>query len=119
MPNYGDPKYWEKRYKNQTGTCFDWLENYTSLKPLFDRLLNKSDKILNVGCGNSQISEEMYDDGYSFIWNTDISSTVINQMKEQNANNRPGMIWEVDDALNMKYPDELFDVIIDKSIILC
>ena|SRR3990167_4015516 len=115
MPNYGDPKYWEKRYKNQEGTFFDWLENYSSLKPLFDRLLNKSDKILNVGCGNSQISEEMYDDGYSFIWNTDISETVISQMHEQNESIRPGMIWEVDDALNMKYPDEMFDVIIDKS----
>ncbi len=24
MPNYGDPTYWNKRYKEQEGTTFDW-----------------------------------------------------------------------------------------------
>jgi hypothetical protein len=24
MPNYGDPKYWNKRYKEQAKTMFDW-----------------------------------------------------------------------------------------------
>jgi 2-polyprenyl-3-methyl-5-hydroxy-6-metoxy-1,4-benzoquinol methylase len=35
MPNYGDPKYWDKRYAKNEGTMFDWLEDYESLKPLF------------------------------------------------------------------------------------
>ena len=24
MPNYGDQKYWEERYKEQEGTTYDW-----------------------------------------------------------------------------------------------
>ena len=114
MPNYGDPKYWDQRYKKQKDTYFDWLENYESLKPLMNNLFDRHDKILNVGCGNAQLTEDMYDDGYTSIINTDISSVVIEQMRERNLH-RQGMLWEVDDVLDMKYEDESFDVIIDKS----
>ena len=34
-------------------------------------------KILNIGCGNSKLSEWMYDDGYLNITNIDISQTCI------------------------------------------
>jgi hypothetical protein len=34
MPNYGDPKYWDKRYIDNEGSMFDWLEEYNSLKSL-------------------------------------------------------------------------------------
>jgi SAM-dependent methyltransferase len=114
MPNYGDPRYWDQRYKKQKDTYFDWLENYESLKPLMNNLFDKHDKILNVGCGNAQLTEDMYDDGYTSIVNTDISTVVIEQMRERNLH-RPGMLWEVDDVLAMQYEDEAFDVVIDKS----
>ena len=59
----------------------------------------------------------MYDDGYHNILNTDISEVVISQMKARNTE-RPGMGWEVDDCLQMKYEDEQFDVVIDKSTVI-
>lgn len=114
MPNYGDPKYWEDRYKQQTGVTFDWLENYESLKPLFENLLAKDNRVLNVGCGNAELTEDMYDDGYLNIVNTDISEVVIHQMKSRNVG-RPGMAWIVDNCLDMDFDDEHFDVVLDKS----
>ena len=30
-------------------------------------------KILNLGCGNSIMPEDMHDEGYRLIWNMDIS----------------------------------------------
>lgn len=81
MPNYGDPRYWDKRYSDNEGAMFDWLEDYSSLKPLLKDLLpDKSAKILIIGCGNAPLSEDMYDDGYQNIFNIDISSVVIKQM---------------------------------------
>ena len=38
MPNYEDKKYWEERYDEQSGTTFDWLEDYESIKPIIDNL---------------------------------------------------------------------------------
>lgn len=36
-----------------------------------------------AGCGNSRLSEEMYEDGYTDITNIDISRVVIDQMAER------------------------------------
>jgi 2-polyprenyl-3-methyl-5-hydroxy-6-metoxy-1,4-benzoquinol methylase len=86
MPNYGDPKYWEDRYKTQTETTFDWLEDYDTLKALIDELnICKDDsKTIVLGCGNAEFSEDMYSDGYSDIYNIDISESVIQLMQERN-----------------------------------
>lgn len=85
MPNYGDPKYWEDRYNEQSCTTFDWLEDYETLKPIImDLKLSKEAKILNLGCGNSEFCENMYDDGYENIYNIDICDNVINFMRERN-----------------------------------
>lgn len=39
--------------------------------------IKNSLKILNLGCGNSIICEEMYDEGYINVYNMDISSICI------------------------------------------
>ena len=118
MPNYGDVKYWEERYKNSEYPTFDWLENYPTLKEIITSLNIPKDsgKILNLGCGNSEFSENMYDDGYHNIKNIDISHNVINLMKER-SKNRPEMTYEVMDVRDIKYEDNYFDLAIDKSTI--
>jgi 2-polyprenyl-3-methyl-5-hydroxy-6-metoxy-1,4-benzoquinol methylase len=91
MPNYGDPAYWDQRYREQEGTTFDWLEDYEAIEPLIEGIFEKvmpgsegeltkwkeSVKILNLGCGNSILPEELYDKGFKNIYNNDISATVI------------------------------------------
>ena len=72
---------------------------------------------MNLGCGNSVICEEMYDEGYENIWNMDISQIVIHQMVQRNQTSRPNMKWDVMDCRDLKYNDEYFDLIIDKSTI--
>ena len=117
MPNYGDPKYWDKRYKDQEDTTFDWLEDWSSLKNIVEGLIEKDAKILILGCGNAEFSEDMYDEGYQNITNVDISSVVIDQMKKRNGD-RANMKWEVGDVTDMhNYQDSEFDFAIDKSTI--
>ena len=86
MPNYGDPKYWEERYKLQKGVVFDWLEDYYTLKPIIEeiRLNKENSKTLVLGCGNAEFSEHMYKDGYKNIYNIDIASNIIDIMKDRN-----------------------------------
>ena len=116
MPNYGDPKYWEDRYKNSKGS-FDWLEDYESLKPTILKLnLSKEAKILNLGCGNSPFCEDMYEDGYHNINNIDISNNAIELMKKRNLK-REEMTFEVMDVRNLKFKDSSIDLAVDKSTI--
>jgi len=136
MPNYGDATYWDDRYTQQKQTTFDWLESWSDVKESIERnavngcyqdqcLVNKDQlvairnatKTLNLGCGNSVMCEDMYDDGYLHISNMDISSVCIDQMKGRNSQRRPEMDWEVMDVRDLKYPNETFDLIVDKSTI--
>ena len=116
MPNYGDPKYWDKRYKDQEDTTFDWLEDWASLREIIVDLIPKDAKIIILGCGNAEFSEDMYDEGYENIVNVDISPVVIDQMSKRNKE-RPNMQWEIMDVTDMKYENESFDIAIDKSTI--
>ena len=122
MPNYGEPAYWDKRYRDQQGKTFDWLENFNSLKPFIQKLnLAFDSKVIVLGCGNSEFSEDLYDDtdlNIRNIVNIDISHEVIQQMNERKEKSpRENMIFEVEDVMNMKYPSNTFDLAVDKSTI--
>ena len=42
MPkDFGQPSYWENRYVQAKGSTFDWIENYDSLKKVFDDYILK------------------------------------------------------------------------------
>lgn len=66
----------------------------------------------------------MYKDGYVNISNIDISTTVIEQMKEKYKEEIPDLkcnvycmqwIVEVMDVKSLKYPNNSFDAVIDKG----
>ena len=79
MPNYGEAKYWDDRYtKAGKEASFDWLENFETLKSTLEPYLVSPDmKILILGCGNAEFSENLYDEGFTNIVNVDISSICI------------------------------------------
>lgn len=92
---------------------FDWFKKYADLEATFNALIpSKSSQILMLGCGNSTLSEDMFDAGYTHILNVDFSQTVIQKMRAR----RPEMKWEV---MNVQQMDgvlsESVDVAIDKG----
>jgi 2-polyprenyl-3-methyl-5-hydroxy-6-metoxy-1,4-benzoquinol methylase len=108
MPNYGDATYWDERYNKSLSETFDWLESWKDIKDIVEQNaieglyyneeplaqmaeaqeIKNNLKILNLGCGNSELCEHMYDEGYLLIDNMDISEVCINQMKERNDKKR-------------------------------
>ena len=62
----------------------------------------------------------LYDGGWANLVSTDISPVAINNMKAlSEVEGRTKMVWEVDDAMDMQYDDETFDLMIDKSLLDC
>ena len=74
---------------------------YPELCGVLHKYIKPQDKVLVVGCGNSQLSADMYDVGYHNLVNIDISETVVKQMKEKNSQQRPEMQFQKMDVLNV------------------
>lgn len=121
MPEYGKPEYWDQRY-GANSSNFDWYMSYQGLKEHLEPYLKSDCRILMVGCGNSRLSEGLYEAGYKSIVNIDISSVCIEQMKERYSQSHPDMDFITMDATKLDLPSESFDVVIDKGTldaILC
>lgn len=58
-----------------------------------------------LGCGNSKLSEQMYDAGYHNIVNIDISPSVIEQMQTTTDAKGKVMKWLVMDGCDLKFPN--------------
>lgn len=106
--------YWEKFFSKRSAP-FEWYGEYLDLCDTIHKYTKPSSRILVVGCGNSKLSEDMYDTGFHRIDNIDISDVVIRQMISRNKLSRPDMKFIKMDLLDMTYDDATFDCVIDKG----
>ncbi|KDQ18894.1 hypothetical protein BOTBODRAFT_63062 [Botryobasidium botryosum FD-172 SS1] len=115
--SYGIKEYWDERYRKEAvDASFDWFKSYNQIASLIaKRIPDKSSRILMLGCGNSTLSEEMWDDGYKNIVNIDYSSVCIENMRRRNLEKRPNMEWLEMDVRKLEFEPESFDIVIDKG----
>ena len=115
MPDYGSTDYWNKRYAGETSSPYDWLFDYSELRPVLDRLMPDRDRpILLIGAGNAPFSPDLYNKGgYKNLINMDISYVAM----EMQAAKYPEQKWVVMDVMAMEYADKSVDQLIDKSLI--
>ncbi|CAM9479476.1 unnamed protein product, partial [Sphacelaria rigidula] len=59
-------EYWDEFFQKRT-EAFEWYGEYDDLRQLVHRTLKRTDRILVVGCGNSNFSAELYDDGFEEV----------------------------------------------------
>ncbi|KAF8605844.1 S-adenosyl-L-methionine-dependent methyltransferase [Ceratobasidium sp. AG-I] len=108
---YESKQYWEDRYQTEEEP-FDWFKSYRDIQDLLGAYIpGRNARILMLGCGNSSLSKDMYQDGYHEIVNIDFSSVVIERMREI----QPYMQWIEMDIRDLKFEDESFDILIDKG----
>jgi len=107
-------EYWEKFFTKRN-VPFEWYGEYTDLCHVLHKYIKRSNKVLMAGCGNSRLSEDLYDAGFNNIDNVDISAVVIRQMTDRNKSKRPNMHFLQMDLLKMSFEDNTFDSVIDKG----
>ncbi|XP_074858669.1 eEF1A lysine and N-terminal methyltransferase isoform X1 [Carettochelys insculpta] len=112
---FGSAQYWERFFRQRGPRAFEWYGGYPQLCAALHKYVRPRDKVLVVGCGNSELSEQMYDVGFQDIVNVDISEVVINQMRERNTHKRPKMSYLLMDMLQMDFQDSRFQVVLDKG----
>lgn len=92
---------------------FEWYGTYWELAFVMQKYVKSTDEILMVGCGNSELSEELYSkQNCKLITNIDISENVISRMKKKAEQSNMQMIFDVGDVTKMVYNDEKFNTVI-------
>jgi len=112
--DFSTTKYWDSFFTKRKDT-FEWYGNYNNLKRLLTKYISAKDAILMSGCGNSNLSLHLYLDGFTNITSVDNSEVVIANMNKIHKKKYPGLIYEVKDIMNTKYPNEKFSAVIDKG----
>ncbi|KAI5632989.1 methyltransferase domain-containing protein [Phthorimaea operculella] len=111
---FSEKDYWNKFFKKRGNKAFEWYGEYLELCAHLHKYIKPKDTILITGCGNSSLSADLYDVGYTNITNIDVSEVVIRQMNAANAS-RTNMKFLHMDALNMTFENESFTVVLDKG----
>ncbi|KAK5983618.1 hypothetical protein GCK32_004167 [Trichostrongylus colubriformis] len=110
---FTDPKFWKNFFATRK-TPFEWYGDYTVLGAVLEKYLKMSDNILQIGCGNSQLAAQMYDNGFRNVHSIDTDSAVIEEQRHRNRE-RSELTFSKDDATSMSFGDEEFSVIVDKG----
>jgi ubiquinone/menaquinone biosynthesis C-methylase UbiE len=112
---YSTKEYWDWRYERDNGS-YEWFKGYKAFQHIIKKYFKSGDRLLNVGCGNSDLSAEIYDDNEGLnIVNIDYSEVCIQKMTEKNKE-RTNMQWLTMDMFDMKaFEDGSFDIVLDKG----
>jgi len=136
IPKFGTQDYWEGFYEdNTTGAAeFEWFCSYDMLKPFVDEFIEplvaaseragtERLKLIVAGCGNSLLSNEVYDDFVDStgkprldLWNVDYASAAIARVRRSAGSRQmQHVVADLRDLGRDEFPDASADVILDKG----
>ena len=93
------------------GTDREWIASVEDVIAAVHGHIPQGGKLLVVGCGESQLSAGLLQEGWTDITSTDISPAAISCQRARH----PGIAWMVDDCTSMKFQGQNFDCVIDKG----
>lgn len=122
LEDFGSSDYWNNFFAKR-GTSFEWYGDFATLVEIFAQNVRKTDSLLEVGCGNSVLSADIYDKiGCASYLGIDYSQKAIEQSQELATSSRPNLrfelanVFELQSDLNrLDLPSKYFNCIIDKG----
>ncbi|CAN0899218.1 EEF1A lysine methyltransferase 4 [Linum grandiflorum] len=111
---YLEPHYWDDRFSNEEH--YEWLKDYSHFRHLILAHIPPTSSVLELGCGNSQLSDEMYRDGITDLTCIDLSAVAVDNMQRRLLSKGYKEIKVVQaDMLDLPFGHECFDVVIEKG----
>jgi 2-polyprenyl-3-methyl-5-hydroxy-6-metoxy-1,4-benzoquinol methylase len=98
--------HWENVYQTKDTTKVNWYQAVpeTSLRLIENLNLSASAKIIEVGCGNSNLTEILAEKGYSEITLVDISEVALEMAKVKLGEKAKQITWLAADVANFEPP---------------
>ncbi|KAM4772630.1 EEF1A lysine methyltransferase 4 [Rhinophrynus dorsalis] len=113
---YKEPVYWDSRYREEQAVTerYEWFGRYRDFRDLVKRELRPWSRGLVLGCGTSSLSAELHKEAVCPLVSIDYSPVCIAEMAQRHSEH-PGMSWLVMDARHLHFPNESFDLVIEKG----
>ncbi|KAL7052902.1 hypothetical protein AAHC03_026398 [Spirometra sp. Aus1] len=103
LADFGSKSYWE-HFFSRLSSAFEWYGDFESLSATFSGNIRRTDKILEIGCGNSELCCQIYDKlGCQSYLGIDTSETAVYKARRLYADptTRPGLAFEKLDAFSL------------------
>ncbi|KAJ6402779.1 hypothetical protein OIU84_014809 [Salix udensis] len=111
---YQDPHYWNERFSKEEH--YEWFKDYSHFRHLIQAHIPPTSSVLELGCGNSQLCEEMYRDGITEVTCIDLSAVAVEKMQKRLEAKGYKEIKVLEaDMLDLPFNEECFDVVIEKG----
>ncbi|KAJ1410419.1 S-adenosyl-L-methionine-dependent methyltransferase [Sesbania bispinosa] len=120
---YLNPSYWDERFSREEQ--YEWFKDYSHFRhphstpshtPFLCKTYLYAFLVLELGCGNSQLSEELHKDGTTNITCIDLSPVAVENMQKRLLSRgfRDIKVLQAD-MLELPFDDECFDLVIEKG----
>lgn len=116
--------YWNARYAKDEAP-FEWYCSYEQVEGLLTGCLTKGSRVLEIGCGNSELSLGLHKSGYEVVatdyaqGQIDLLNQLYADLVEMSASSpsRPSLRFESTDCRELitAFGPESFDAIVDKA----
>lgn len=116
MDNFDRKKHWEDIYSLKELENCSWFQPtpITSLDFIEQSGISKSSKIIDIGGGDSFLTDSLLEKGYTDITVLDISESALERAKHRLGVNAGKVKWIVGDAANFT-PPEKYDLWHDRA----
>eukprot|EP00948_MAST-09A_sp_MAST-9A-sp1_P002838 g2838.t1 len=78
--DFSSRSYWDKFYSTFDGDTYEWLQDFSVLKPYILRKTKPGQSFLDVGCGLSEVSDQVAKLGLK-VTNIDLSSRCLEKLR--------------------------------------
>ncbi|WVZ04178.1 hypothetical protein V8G54_024984 [Vigna mungo] len=126
---YLNPSYWDERFSKEEE--YEWFKDYSHFRHLIQPHLTPHSavtifggtwltrtylQVLELGCGNSQMCEQLHKDGTTNITCIDLSHVAVQNMQKRLLSRGFKDIKVLQaDMLELPFGDECFDLVIEKG----
>lgn len=100
---FASPAYWKKFFEKTGDSAFEWYGSFEQLGPILEHYVKSTDKILQIGCGNSILADQLYDNGYRNVTSIDTDAKVIQKQQTKNSESRPELVFKSVSATEVTY----------------
>jgi ubiquinone/menaquinone biosynthesis C-methylase UbiE len=116
MENFDRKKHWENIYTTKELEACSWFQPtpVTSLEFIEQSGISKSSKIIDIGGGDSFLTDSLLEKGYTDITVLDISEAALDRAKQRLGERAEKVKWVVGDAASFA-PSEKYDLWHDRA----